>query len=109
MRSPLVYALFFVAPLAQAQQPEQQYTALEASLIRDNICAKSDVQGRLIDFYNEHPQMTATHGAIVKASDLKTTHVSVVNQDLTCSGNFTFADGSTRVTNVGVPFDFRQP
>lgn len=88
---------------------EHRMSPLEASFVRDNLCAKPEVQTRLIAAYNSQPALVASRGELKAVANLRTTHVSIMNHDLTCAGDYTFANGETAPTNFGFPFDFRTP
>lgn len=108
MRPWILSAVLLVAS-GTSHAMEHRMSPLEVSLVRDNLCAKPDVQARLVAAYNSQPALVANRGELKAVANLRTTHVSIVNHDLTCAGDYTFANGETAPTNFGFPFDFRTP
>ena len=108
MRAWILPAALLMASVA-GHATEHRMSPLEASFVRDNLCAKPEVQAKLIASFNSQPALVANRGELKTVANLRTTHVSIINHDLTCAGDYTFANGETASTNFGFPFDFRGP
>jgi len=74
-----------------------------ASVAHQNPCAWPEVQSQLMTMYNATPQLVADHGKVTKFSHMQTTYVNLQNNDLQCEGEFTYADGVTKKSGIGMP------
>jgi hypothetical protein len=87
--------------------PPPQETTSDEPTGGDDLCTHQDVQAQLIAAFNSAKVLTAEHGRLVRVSNLKTAMVS--DSDITCQGDYTYSDGTTKFTAFGFSGDFVPP